>query len=73
MEESQRVSGEEQGSLEVGMLRDWRALICLGSRVEDEEDEAGGDSDGGDSVGEMAGEREEEEEEEEKRRESRRR
>lgn len=24
----------EQGSLVVGMLRDWRALICFGSRVE---------------------------------------
>ncbi|KAK9267299.1 hypothetical protein L1049_009722 [Liquidambar formosana] len=61
LEESQRVAlwrtgGLEQGSLEVGMFRDWRALSCLGSRVDEEEVEGGegevvGDGDSGDLVG----------------------
>lgn len=57
LEESQTMRAEEeQGSFEVGMFRDWRALSCSGSRVEDE------GWDGGDSDGEMAGERVEGEE-----------
>lgn len=45
--------GGEQGSLEVGMLRDWRAVSCFGSRGEEDEEEEGGDFVG---EGEMEGE-----------------
>lgn len=44
----------EQGSFDVGRFRDWRALSCFGSRVEDDD----GDGDGVDGVGERGGERE---------------
>ena len=49
-----------QGSFEVGMLRDWRALSCFGSRV----DEPGEEGVDGDEDGGSEGEGEEEEEEE---------
>lgn len=39
-----RMEGLEQGSFEVGMLRDSRALSCLGSRVEEEEEDEGEDA-----------------------------
>lgn len=44
-----------QGSLAVGMLRDWRALSCFGSRAEDKEEgeeEGEEEEDGGDGEGE---------------------
>lgn len=58
--------GGEQGFLEVGMLRDWSALSCFGSRGEEEEVgeeregglevgvEDGDGAEGGDEVGETA-------------------
>lgn len=60
VEESQVVvegrEWEEQGSLEVGMLSDWSALSCFGSRVEEEtgEEGVGVVADGGDGEGETA-------------------
>ncbi|CAK9148107.1 unnamed protein product [Ilex paraguariensis] len=57
LEESQVVAlwrgvGGAQGSLEVGTLRDWRALSCFGSRVEVEVEEG---EDGVVGVGEVNG------------------
>lgn len=62
------VWGGEQGSLEVGMLRDWRAVSCLGSRVvevgEDLEEWGGdvvgeGEEEGDGEEGDLVGEGEE--------------
>lgn len=47
-----------QGSLEVGMLRDCRAVSCFGSRVDDDD----GDREGEEGEGEADGESGEEEE-----------
>nr|POE70584.1 hypothetical protein CFP56_23022 [Quercus suber] len=46
--------GEGVGSLEVGMLRDCKALSCFGSRVEEEEEE-GDDGDEGEGEEGVAG------------------
>ena len=62
LEESQVVvlwkDGWEHGSLEVGMLRDSRALNCFGSRVDEDEEGEDGEEEGEDGLddGEDVGE-----------------
>jgi hypothetical protein len=61
LEESQIVAlckeGCEHGSFEVGMLRDCKAVICFGSRVDFDDDDDDGDDEGveGGEVGEGVG------------------
>ena len=54
LEESQVVvlwkDGWEHGSLEVGMLRDSRALNCFGSRVDEDEEGEDGEEEGEDGL-----------------------